>query len=363
MKTRVDFSVTRVAARGNWDWILGTLAPELQHALEAAPHHVPCPVHGGENGDGFRFFRDFNQNGGCICNSCVNPTTGRKGFSDGFETLAWYKGYSIKDAFHEVAEFLGGECSAPIETRRAAPSVSPTKAEEIARRDQKYQRRLDQAWEQSLPYWAAEAEPLRRYFAKRGLDPDRLPDALRFHPLMEYWHRKKRYGSFPAILARLYAPDGTAITLHRTFITREGDKAPVPKAKTVMAFPGSGKGRLTGSAIRLFPAEPRMGICEGIEDALAIWQVTGRVVWPCYSNTLLEQVVLPDIVEELDIWSDYDLNEAGQTSAEARRVQAEADGLRAYVHIPDFGLPEGATKQDWLEVLLRHGKQAFPKAA
>lgn len=363
METRVDFSVTRVTARGNWDWILRSLAPEIQYALDQAPHHVTCPVHGGNDGDGFRFFRDFDQSGGCICNSCVNPTTGKKGFSDGFETLAWLKKYSIKDAFQEVADFLGGHCVSPIESRRCAQKVPQISAEEIARKDRLYQRRLDQAWEQSIPYWSAQAEPLRRYFAKRGLDPDRLPDALRFHPSMEYWHKKKHYGSFPAILARLYAPDGTAITLHRTFITADGDKAPVPKPKTVMAFPGSGSGRLTGGAIRLFPAAARMGICEGIEDALAVWQSTGQPVWPCYSNVLLEKVVLPDIVEELDIWSDYDLNGAGQSSAEVRRLQAEADGLRARVHIPNTGLREGDTKLDWLEILIRHGKQAFPKAA
>ncbi|KXS30453.1 MAG: P4 alpha zinc-binding domain protein, partial [Candidatus Gallionella acididurans] len=55
-------------ASGRWESIVASLAPQLAQAIERLPHHVPCPVHGGV--DGFRLFRDFDETGGGVCNTC-----------------------------------------------------------------------------------------------------------------------------------------------------------------------------------------------------------------------------------------------------------------------------------------------------
>lgn len=52
---KLDAEVVLKAAAGHWEGILRMLAPSLEKALDAAPKHVACPIHGGENG--FRFLR------------------------------------------------------------------------------------------------------------------------------------------------------------------------------------------------------------------------------------------------------------------------------------------------------------------
>src|SRR5690606_22491402 len=76
-------------------------------------HHVACPVHGGV--DGFRLFKDYEDKGGGICNSCGSKT-------NGFAMLAWVRGYEIKDAVRDVAQCLGEDSlSSPVHTPRKAP--------------------------------------------------------------------------------------------------------------------------------------------------------------------------------------------------------------------------------------------------
>ena len=66
MAYRYDYQELRDQAQGRWSHILASLAPELESALDKAPRHVPCPVHGGK--DGFRLYRDYEDNGGAVCN-------------------------------------------------------------------------------------------------------------------------------------------------------------------------------------------------------------------------------------------------------------------------------------------------------
>lgn len=54
---KIDAEVVLKAASGRWDEVLSSLAPALRPALKAAPNHVACPIHGGENG-----FREALQN-------------------------------------------------------------------------------------------------------------------------------------------------------------------------------------------------------------------------------------------------------------------------------------------------------------
>lgn len=38
--------VVKEAAKGHWREIFGALAPPLNEAVDRAPNHVSCPVHG-----------------------------------------------------------------------------------------------------------------------------------------------------------------------------------------------------------------------------------------------------------------------------------------------------------------------------
>ena len=99
MAYRYDYQELRDQAQGRWSHILASLAPELECALEKAPRHVPCPVHGGK--DGFRLYRDYEYNGGAVCNTCgPHP--------NGFRLLQWLRGWSFPKALEAVSEVLSG---------------------------------------------------------------------------------------------------------------------------------------------------------------------------------------------------------------------------------------------------------------
>lgn len=94
-------SEVKKAIGDRWYEVLAELAPELTPAIEKAGRHTYCPVHGGKNGDAFRFFRkDGHLTGGAICNTC-GPR------NDGFELLQWVKGWDFKTTLTAVGDFIG----------------------------------------------------------------------------------------------------------------------------------------------------------------------------------------------------------------------------------------------------------------
>lgn len=106
------------------------------------------------------------------------------------------------------------------------------------------------------------------------------------------------------MLALVQAEGGEIITLHRTYLTRDGRKAHVPSPKILMAcyLPGSMK----GAAIRLYPATEILALTEGIETALAVRRCTGLPVWATVSASGLSKVQLPDAVKTVIICADHD---------------------------------------------------------
>lgn len=110
----LESSDVRNAAHGRWNWIFSGLAPELELALNKPGRHVACPIHGGH--DGFRLFRDFEDTGGAVCNTC-----GAK--PDGFAVLQWLKGWNFPTTLRAVHEALGGvvRVAAPVRKLVARP--------------------------------------------------------------------------------------------------------------------------------------------------------------------------------------------------------------------------------------------------
>lgn len=99
---RLEAHAVKQAAAGRWDEILWNLAPSLRTAIDKAPKHVPCPVHGGKNG--FRFFPNFAETGAGICNTC-----GAR--NDGFAMLMWVNDWSFPEAVEQVGKYLHMEAS------------------------------------------------------------------------------------------------------------------------------------------------------------------------------------------------------------------------------------------------------------
>ena len=64
---------------------------------------------------------------------------------------------------------------------------------------------------------------------------------VRFHPALGYWQRNDRdeaelIGRFPAMVALVTAADGMPVTVHRTYLTADGRKAPVTEPKKLMGY-------------------------------------------------------------------------------------------------------------------------------
>jgi phage/plasmid primase-like uncharacterized protein len=333
-----DAEAVRNAARGRAEAVLRSLAPQLAPALEKPGKHVPCPVHGGK--DGFRVFRDVAETGGGVCNTC-GPVP------DLFAALMWVNGWTFPEVVAAVAAELGmdGQDAVP----RAAPTA-PARTENQIREVRRKRKALRRAWGESHPMrHAADAWPVALYLRHRGLRAilDDLPQDLRFHPALPYWEasgdKPHRAGEYPALLAVVRRSDGQAATLHRTYLTHRGEKAPVGSPRKLMPPP---EDRATkGGAIRLYPAGATLAVAEGIETALAVRLATGWPVWATVSAGGMQALELPAEVEEVVCCADYD--RAGLQAAEALARSASAEGRNGRVAVPP------APGMDWADVLAR----------
>lgn len=345
----------RKEASGRWLFILDNLAPEIKKVTSKRPGsvHMGCPVHGGK--DGFRLFRDADATGGGVCNTC-GPKT------DGFATLMWLKDWNFPETLTAVAESLGmstGSQEKSIVTK--APVIVPP---ESVPDDKRTKSILRKTWLQSKSIRHPDAKPARLYLQNRGLD-DLITDwpSVRFHSCLAYWDEDRNLvGYFPAIL-QLIEKNDEAITIHRTYLTPDGYKAPVESPKKMMAVPSDKE--LMGGAVRLGSPGRILSVTEGFEKALAVIETTGMVTWSLATSTLMAGFVIPAGVEKLIIWSDKDLPSPktgicpGAEAAAKLAERAIAQGVEAVIHEPKGEIPAGAKSLDWLDVLNTQGPNAF----
>jgi phage/plasmid primase-like uncharacterized protein len=296
-------------------------------------------VHGGT--DGFRLFRNVGETGGGICNTCG-------AFSDGFALLMWMNGWRFVDALRAVAATLqlsrlDRGSYLPVPTR-SAPSRTASGAWRRAA--------IEKVWAESLDAHHPSAALLQRYLAGRSLHPEGLAiRTLRIHPALPYWQNGRQIGRYPAMIARVTSPTGALVTLHRTYLTEDGRKAPVPAPRKLMAYPE--ELRLAGSAIRLTRPthDGTLGLAEGIETALAVQSMTGMPTWAATSAGMLERFQPPQDVKALTIWADRDRSATGERSARILADRVSASGLDVEVRLPEIAIPKDARGVDWGDVL------------
>lgn len=188
-------------------------------------------------------------------------------------------------------------------------------------------------------------DPVTLYLKRRGFGgvwP--LPECLRMHRALPYWHEGEKLGTYAAMLAPLTAPDGRMLALHRTYLQRDGRKADVPTVKKLTGAAGP----LAGACIPLFkPAQGCIGIAEGIETALAAWCASGVPTVAAYSAGNLAAWQWPAGVQRLMIFGDHD--PAGIEAADKLQGRALRAGLQASVMTPtDAGA-------DWCDVWADRG--------
>ena len=120
---------------------------------------------------------------------------------------------------------------------------------------------------------------------------------------------------------------GSFSGVHRTFVTREGRKI---------------DRRMWGQkgVIRVSPDEDvthALGICEGLEDALALMLSGCAPVWACCDKSGIKNFPILSEVNRLTIFSDRG---AGEAKAEACAQRWRQAGRKALVVLP----PKGGAK-------------------
>jgi hypothetical protein len=261
-------------------------------------------------------------------------------------------GWPFAKALSEIAEAL---------SLAEMPRKSPVHGRHIQKRgntreDAAIRQRLSALWGSACSARSPRAEPLWRYLALRGLRwPAGVRD-VRFHAAMGYYEEGGLVGYFPGMLARVTAPDGTPVSIHRTFLSGDGRKAEVGMPKKLCTHPGSST--LNGSAIRLFNAGETLGVAEGIETALAAKELFSVPCWSAISAGLMEHFVPPPGVRRVIVFADRDRPTKshplghGQEAAGRLAERLLKGGIRAEVKLPPDEIPANGKGIDWLDVLV-----------
>lgn len=330
-------------ARGKWFTILHAECQELHEALSKPGRHVDCPLHGGKKD--FRLRRDFEEEGRAHC-SCGN--------FDGFHLLMQLNNYTFPEAVEAVRRIVAGPQADKIPVYRSYSRPSSTQR---LKDDTRIKSTIQRWWNQSVPLDAPEAKAARLYFRNRKLGSVLMPlDDVGFHPALAYFDSdRKLIGEFPALISIIRMPDGRVSSVHRTYITHDGQKAfGGDEARKQYQSPSTNPVR--GGAIRLDKeVGPILNLAEGLETALAVRALTGQPTWSTLNKELLRMVAIPEQVRLVVIWGDRDLSEGGQEAAIKLMDRIRESGKAAVVMLPPFNIPEGEKGVDWNDVVARLG--------
>lgn len=225
---------------------------------------------------------------------------------------------------------------------------------------------INRLWNAGRPLLAPEdtqSTPVEQYLLNRGIDllsiSESVSDSIRYLPSAYYRNEETgRTESYPAMLSAVRDSDGRLVTVHRTFLTPDGWKAPIATPKRLMALPEGST--ISGAAIRLGKPEDVLCIAEGVETALSVMCGTGYPCWAAISANGMKDVWIPEGVKTVLIFADKDRTKTGAEAAETLRARLAQEGrLAVIVQIADE-IPEGAKGLDWNDILRAKGVEAFP---
>lgn len=116
----------------------------------------------------------------------------------------------------------------------------------------------------------------------------------------------------PAIIAKIYGFDGSLVGFHRIYLDEvSGSKAKVPEAKMLISPLYKDGYSTQGCVVPLAKAGEVIGICEGIETALAINEM-GHPCWSLIDAYKLPNFNPPKGVKVINAFGDLDKSYTGQ---------------------------------------------------
>ena len=297
-------------ARGRWQGILPAIGIS-ENFLKRK--NGPCPMCGGK--DRWRF-TDIDGKGTWYCNNCHG--------GNGIALVMKFTRLPFKEAARRIESAIGEVPCTPHRKERS----------EQQKRDA-----LNALWRDSRP--VCPNDPVDRWLRGRGVGMQNYPKCLRIG--MRIRHSGPPVTWHPAMLAMVTDSSSKPSTIHKTYITDEGTKAPVEKVRMFCA------GRVpAGGAVRLTPPAAILGVAEGIETALAAIKIFSIPTWSALNAGGVERFEPPIETERLIIFGDNDQNGVGQraTYALAARLSGR---LQLEIRIPE------KPDTDWNDVLLGAG--------
>ena len=212
------------------------------------------------------------------------------------------------------------------------PAPRPRPAPKVEKQDKDATKRTEAAlaiWRASRP---APQTPVESYLWNRSITIS-VPPTLRYNPGVRY----ERSGlCLPCMVAAVQAPDRRVVAVHRTWVRSDG------RGQAGVASPKKALGPIGVGAVRLGPAQPALGLAEGVETALSIMQLFGIPVWAALGSRM-DRIELPDNVIEVQIFGDN--GKRGHEAAEKAADNFMNQGQRVVLRFPP--VPFG----DWNDAL------------
>jgi phage/plasmid primase-like uncharacterized protein len=364
MGRHLDAREIQAKAKGRWIEILSSLAPSLGKAVDnfsgkySSNSREFCPVHGGKSGEAFTLFKDADQTGGGVCNSCGTQ-------SDGISLLMWIHNWSFRETLENVADCLDIECTINRPIRKTHTFKPPVLSAKQLADAAKLIAKRDKIIGETVPINHWSAKPAQRYFSRRGLnDLNIIKKEVKFHKGLKSWcklkgsNKFKDEGVFPCIISIIRNDKGLIMNIHKTFITSDGYKAPINSPRklgqAIETHPMSGGG------IQINPASETMGIAEGLETILAVKTAYPELSVHCTLNAQLMKNWLPPVgVKKVFIFADLDKTNTGEVAAQTLYDKLTDKGIVCYICLPDD--ESHLSNVDWADVLEIHGINAFPE--
>lgn len=270
-----------VQAQGKWADILNQLGIDRGFLKNS---HGPCPVCSGR--DRFRFDNKEGK-GTYFCSGC--------GAGDGVSLVMKYLGIPFKDAANEIRKIIDGCSVEPVQKQ----DEEKERKENLARL-----KRIHAGLKPIAPGTVA-----MNYLAGRGLKV--LPEKnCYFHEKVPYMGGD-RVGAYPAMVSVFRDARNETCTYQINYLNTDGTKleCETPKRHLPKIKP------LKGGAVKLFSHDKTLGIAEGVETALACYQIDGYPMWATLSANMVKTVEVPKEVTDVVIYADSDESFTGQSAA------------------------------------------------
>lgn len=322
---RERFEAAKRRAKGRWRDIF--VSAGIEESLLVKPNR-PCPLCGGRD----RFsFTDKYEAGNYLCRHC--------GHGDGFELLSRFLGISVFDALETVERF----CGLPVPEHGTGRARQEWPKKDDAPHKTPYHLAI---WQEAHP--VVENDAVWKYLKNRGLNPLRVSGDIRTHEALLYGDETTEKTRWPAMLSRMTDKNGIVTAVHRTYLTEDGQKAPVTAVKKITS------GTTNGAVVQLGRPVRVLGIAEGVETALAAGEWFHMPVWAAIgAENLANFEAVPESVMRLVIFGDNDRNFVGQEAA--YRLAKRWAGRLPVVEV---ALPPTAGS-DWLDEYLRDEAHIF----